>query len=329
MTRLRSALTALLLPAGVASTAAGNDPLAFPANVHPHAMPGNSAPPPAPVPTDPAYDPTPAVRRIAPADPCAAPCPETCTVPCPPPCPTVFQRPQPTCGPRIRVVVPPPEITYRAAPTTQAGGCSESVGRTPCGGPSFGAAPSRPQPATTTVHVPYTYMMPVPTYAMMPQTGVAFGSAPTVGFGAVPTVAFGSTPVVGAGAVGTFGAVQPASLNVTAPGGVSFGASGASFGAGGIEAMLLQMALAALKGHLKDSGIGTGGATPAGDCRREIAELSARLDKLRDELVECRKSNEVTTAKLTDAIVAISATLDAHTKHIRALAENAEPKAGK
>lgn len=161
----------------------------------------------------------------------------------------------------------------------------------------------------TTVHVPYTYLVPVPTYGMMPVSG--FGSAPTVGFGS--SLGFGSAPSVGFGSSLGFGGIQTAGFggNIPTPG---FGGNGGNIN----EATLRAFLAAATKSQPKETGFGS---APAGDegCKKELAELSAQVEKIRIELTEFKKTNISTNEKLTEAIVKIAETLNAHTEKLNDL----------
>lgn len=109
--------------------------------------------------------------------------------PCPPdPCPPAGR------SPRIRVIVPPPEVVYRRVPAADCG-----PARPPAGGPTPPAGPAMVNvSATYTVPYVYTTMVPVPTsgFAVAGLNG-GFGLAPAAGGFNLPTG--GGTPAGFAG----------------------------------------------------------------------------------------------------------------------------------
>lgn len=270
--RSRSFLVATIGVALLTTTVLGGEPVILNS---PRAMPGNPAVTvPAPPPN---YQPAPAPAYADPS--CATH--DSCPVDCGPSVQCL-----PSCGPRVRLFASRPQIIYRTTRerrVVEAESCPAEPA--PCTtscttGGGFGAAPSRPQqPGTTTVHVPYTYWVPVPTFAMMPQQ--SFG-----GFGAVPS-GFGAAPM-------GFGAVQTAGFtaNTAATG---FGSAGSNMNEAAIRAALAAL----LKSQGKDGGFGGVGDD---SCKKDIAELAARVDKLRSDLDEFRKISTDTQTKLTEAV---------------------------
>ena len=220
---------------------------------------------------------------VASPNPPAMALPENCDPPsaigaCPPLC----KVHRPICGPRIRVIVPPAEVTYRKVcpPAVESANCGSECAGPPPSRDGFGAAPTRP--TMTTIQVPYTYMVPVPTFAVMPQTNVGFGAAPVGGFGAVPQ----------------FGGIQPVS------------AANAGFGAAGNpqnEAMneaMIRALLEAMKSQSKDGF----GAAPASEdsCKKELAALNAKIEKLRTDLDAFRKEIAQNDVLLKEALIKLS-----------------------
>ncbi len=211
----------------------------------------------------------------------------------------------PLCGPRIRVVVPRPIITFRkicsapeeptcavSAPTCAAG-CAAPGN---FGGDGFGAAPSRPvAPTMTTIHVPYTYMVPVPTFAVMPQTSsFGFGASSSAGFGA----GFGAVPVGGFGGVSQFGTVgQFGGVPAGLPAGNGFGAAGNSSN----DVLLRAIVAAVMK---KDGGFGA--APEADDCKKDLAAMNAKIELLRADLADFARTTRENDGKVKEAIVKLS-----------------------
>ena len=225
--------------------------------------------------------PAPTIPRAMPGDsvlppPAVLAGPESCDPPatlgaCLPSCAPHCRLHLPLCGPRMRIAAPAPATAPRLS-------CPTPVCDAGCGvpaSPGFGTGPSRPstiQPTMTTIQVPYTYMVPVPTFAMMPHTTVGFGAAPTAAIGQFGAVGFGAAPVAGF----SFGGVQPAAAT-------GFGAAPSGLS----DAVLRNLLAAAAQGQSRDAGFGT---APAADdpCKKELAAVNVRIDKIRQDLDEIR-----------------------------------------
>lgn len=193
--------------------------------------------------------------------------PEKCT----PTCKTI----SPSCGPVVRVVVPPAEVVFRQycpKPVETIAHGKSSCTSPSCLGTSFGAAPTQSSvPAMTTVHVPYTYYVTVPTYGVVPYS---------MGFGAVPAMGLGASfPSGGVFPTGGFGSANMQN-----------------------EAFIKAFLNKPTKGENQ-----FGSAPDANnDCNKEIAALNAKIEAMRGELSEFYKHHKENDAKVKEAIVKLS-----------------------
>jgi hypothetical protein len=293
MARIRPLVSAVLLGTALTSRPCSADQPVVQELTQPRAMPSEQQPSAsAPQGTTPATNPPPPVHvgtDCAPApDACAPAC--SAPVPCPPP-----------TGPRIRIVVPPPQITFRKtrqAVTCQPSACETAPVSRPCSN-QFGGAPQQPQqPSMTTINVPYTHYVPVQTYGVVPFSGVA--AAPTTSFGA----GFGAASNFGFGGAFGNGLVQTGGFGGVAN--VGFGGAGVNTNEAALRALLASMT----KNQSKDAGFG---AAPGEEgCKKELAELTAQVDKIRTELADFKKASETTNAKLAEAVLQIAQALKEH-----------------
>lgn len=242
--------------------------------------------PPTPMPPTPAS--TELLQAPSPIDACNDPCPASC----PTVCPTVR-------GPRARIVIPHPIITFRKCGTRVVeASCPPELCPTmapPCQ-PSCQIPYGASGPRMTTVMVPYTYYVQVPTYGVVPTAG--YGAAP-VSYGAAPG-AYGAAPV----AYGT----APVAYGI-AP--VSYGAAPVAYGAAPVAPP--QMVYGAAPVY---------GAPPADDCKKSLGEINAKIEKLKTDVADLKKSNELhdKTLELHDlAFVETVKALQRHQDQINAL----------
>lgn len=253
--------------------------------------------PPLPVPPPPELAAPTAMPR--PADPCPPPCP----TPCPPPCPTRCVPCPP--GPRVRVVVPPPEVVFRPAAAKCDSGC--------------GSAPKAPAMVnfTATYTVPYTTttMVPVATGGFV--GGFSTGGFASGGFAAPGVGGFqvGSPVIGGFGGVAGTGGFAGAGLVPVAAGG--FGAAtgqAGGFQAGGltdVEAQLLRSLLGRTlaqdaQGRGASAGFGdtAGGLLGGRDTEARLRQVEAEIRKIKLHLAAEVGEREKLTAAVRELVEA-------------------------
>jgi hypothetical protein len=232
--------------------------------------------------------------------------------PCPPSC---------AAAPRVKVIVPPPEVVF-SPPAPRCGGLFHRAA--PCAPCAPAVAPVAAAPANAPgnglMTFNMTYQMPYMTYQMTPMMmGSAFGGAGL------------SAGMFGMGGLG-LPAVQPGGINLGL-GGLQMGLNGSALaaalglgspaglggaGTAGVEAQLLR----ALLGRANGNGTEAGRAAAAeGNADAEMRQLTARLNamatRIENELANVqRMQNEmdqgtVAISRLSERIQRLESRMDA------------------